>query len=256
MKNAEELDAELHSFAALSITTGLGVAGFGAATLDGPPLVAALTMTLGALLFGGGVGSFVSARAFDLAAVGWVLLLGLACWVRDGWVVAVVPAMAVWFALIRRSFMRGRLRAVPEALGFVATPTLDLHHCEVCGAAAHGLIAPRVTVSWGFGSALLHFRFRVRCLKHARLRAVPASVISAVFGWWGLRGLVRTPRAIFDNVTEGGVHADDAAVEAAEQEARLGWRAGLPVLVAVGGLIFALFEGYTLVAALSARLSP
>jgi hypothetical protein len=45
---------------------------------------------------------------------------------------------------------------------------------------------------------------RVRSKAHARVRGLPYSLVSLLFGWWGLPwGVLLTPRAVWANCTGG-----------------------------------------------------
>lgn len=87
---------------------------------------------------------------------------------------------------------------------------------------------------------------RPRCLPHARLAAIPASLITLTLGWWSPWGLFWTPDALYDNLMFGGIVTEDGIADA-EKISRIGWfRFVLPLLAIAAGLYNWFLTGFVL----------
>lgn len=87
-----------------------------------------------------------------------------------------------------------------------------------------------------FVALMTHGIPRPRCLPHARVAAIPATLVTFALGWWSIWGLFWTPDALYDNIVHGGTETPEGT-EAAEQIARIGWfRYLLPGIAFVAGI--------------------
>jgi len=145
------------------------------------------------------------------------------------------------------AYLRGELEE-PEAASEDATALLlQGHACEVCSARGCGIVAPVWCVSLLVVTSRRLGRPRILCRRHARWNGLPATLTSAALGWWGLPwGLVWTPTALWQNLSEGGVVLDRPAALRALQEQQEGPLAIRSPVVAVLGLGLILLLVYTL----------
>lgn len=211
----------------------------------------ALALVIVAVGFiGAGLGALVSARAFDLVLVLWLVALIVA--VRAAvegspWLVP-LPFLLVVALAFRRSLLRRRLRGDPALIGFVARPGLDLTRCEFCGQASVGTYAPAIVISAGLFAAKSYTSFRTVCARHAKLRVLVPTLVTLLLGWWSLPGIVWTIEALAQNASFG-IEADAVLLEALDADAKLGWRSWLPAVGAVLGVVLGLLEAVGLVGA-------
>jgi hypothetical protein len=110
------------------------------------------------------------------------------------------------------------------------TDLLTGDQCRRCGERGASIVAPMWCVSMVFITSRYPGPPHLLCPFHARVAALPATLTSALAGWWGIpSGLLWTPVVLWQNLADGGVHLDrQAALEqlAAEREGPLsiGWR--------------------------------
>ncbi|NTX04533.1 MULTISPECIES: hypothetical protein [Myxococcus] len=112
--------------------------------------------------------------------------------------------------------------------------------CEVCGESNARVVAPVWCVSMLVVTTRWTGEFHRLCGHHALLRALPATLCSALVGWWGIPwGMFWTPLALYQNVVEGGVEEDpnqyDARVSADPLHGR--WESYLPPMAMALGLL-------------------
>lgn len=243
MADAEGLEAELHSLALVGAVTSVGVGFFAAAFYDGSPLwfwsLASFAVSL--LICSGLLLMF--AVAVDLAVLLHAVWLGVAFWAGSSG--ALLPAFVVAFALVRRRHLRALIKGSPEIHGW-KPPTSDLSRCVHCGAPAAGLLSARWVVSAVLMAAMSYNFPRPRCLHHARLAAIPATLVTLVLGWWSPWGLFWTPNALYDNLMFGGIVTEEGTADA-EKVSRIGWfRFALPGLAFAAGVFNWLLVGHVL----------
>jgi len=121
--------------------------------------------------------------------------------------------------------------------------------CAQCTRLAPKAMAPVWCVSLLFMTSVTIGKPKHLCVVHARLNAIPASVFSMVFGWWGLPwGLVRTPQTLWKNLAHGGQVVDGVIARElyeVERAGQAGWFSFLPGVrskpIAVLGLLLFMF---------------
>ncbi len=121
--------------------------------------------------------------------------------------VSLIPLAAM---IAHRKPMLARLSgSAPAEWEAPASAIPDPGPCDWCGNPRSTVRAPLWCMSALFVSLRRPGRARNVCVTHARIRALPATLFSAVFGWWGIPwGFIWTPMAILDNLLEGGVEID------------------------------------------------
>ncbi len=205
-----------------------------------------LVVALG--LIGGGFGVLVSARAYDAVLALWSITLFAAAKAGlDGslWLVP-LPLLLVVALVARRQVLRRRLRGDPSIIGFVPRPGFDASRCEFCGERSVGVFAPVIVLSAGFFAARSYTSFRAVCARHARLRTVVPTLVTLLVGWWSVPGLIWTPQALVANAAFG-IEADSDVLAEIDADTRSGWRAWLPSIGAVFGVVLGLIEAVGLV---------
>ena len=160
--------------------------------------------------------------AWPLLAISAVVLLWPGGWRALLW--ATLPA-AVAFkvghvgARLSR-YVRGAALEVDWAAREVLGRELAGGGCQVCGHRDAEIMAPMWCVSFVVLTVRHPGRPRLVCAYHARLQALPATVVTVLVGWWGIPwGLVWTPVVLWQNTFDGGVSVDlDDALAALRQE--------------------------------------
>ncbi|HZI13820.1 MAG TPA: hypothetical protein VE153_25810 [Myxococcus sp.] len=126
----------------------------------------------------------------------------------------VAAAMWKW-----RKPLLGRLAGEPPAQEIKAPRPSRWGGCEVCDDRDARVVAPVWCASMLVVTNRWTGEFHRLCSRHALLRALPATVFSALAGGWGFPwGLIWTPLALYQNVVEGG--AEDDADLYATRDAR------------------------------------
>lgn len=189
MRDSERLDLELHGLVSVSFTLGCVLLVWALLTPTDAKALWWVLVGASTLLVSSAVGALVSRRAYDVMVAAWGALLAVSAWAvikTEGGVVLVVPTIVLVVSLVRRRVLRARLGGEPSLIGYVARQGVDTSRCEFCGASATGVYAPRIVVSAVVISVMTHTGFRVVCARHARLRAILPTVVTMLFGWWGL----------------------------------------------------------------------
>ncbi|RKG91895.1 hypothetical protein D7V88_08250 [Corallococcus terminator] len=112
--------------------------------------------------------------------------------------------------------------------------------CEVCGDSNARVVAPVWCASMLVVTTRWTGTFHRLCSHHALLRALPATLCSALVGWWGIPwGMIWTPLALYQNVVEGGVEEElDGGAERDAQDPLHGrWESYLPPMAIAVGLV-------------------
>jgi len=111
------------------------------------------------------------------------------------------------------AYVHGALERDVDALR--PDDALEGNACRRCGAPGASIMAPM----WCFSLILVTTkrpgRPQLLCPFHARLAALPATVVALFAGWWGIPwGLLWTPGVLLANLSNGGVPVDrQAALE-------------------------------------------
>lgn len=258
MARGDQLDLELQGLVAISLAMGVSLTFWSAAFLESQAALFGAGASLGLLLSAASVAALFSRRAFDLMLALWSTTLVLAsfCAVRvTSWSVVALPALVLLLGLSRRRALTLRLGGDSTLDGYRPSPGLDTSRCEFCGEPAQGVVSPRLVISALVLGVSSWTTFRVVCPRHAAIRAIVPTLVTALLGWWSLPGLVWTPMALIDNVLRGGVHATDDMVREMEEDHRLGWRAWLPAVAGVAGGLVAFVEASALFGAIQALLA-
>ena len=190
--------------------------------------------------------------AWHTALAAWMILTVLAVAVLWGnWPLAATAAAVSFSGLTLLQIAYRRLK--PYLNGERDTtrmpePSAD-GRCSYCARLAPSAIAPLWCVSLLFMTSVTTGRPKYLCTLHARLNAIPATVFSLFFGWWGLPwGFVRTPQVVWKNVSGGGAIVDPATARhlyELEQSGQAGWFNFFPGVrskpIAVLGLLLFMF---------------
>jgi hypothetical protein len=160
---------------------------------------------------------------------------------RLAFAAASVPATVTLWLLVHAPRLAARAR---ERRPDPRLERLYAERCTVCNSAEARLVAPMWVISAVFVTVRRPGAPDVLCPTHARLKAIPATVVSALLGWWGIPwGLLWTPGVLVQNLSGGGVELDrGSAVDVLEelQEGPLAVRA-TSLLVAVTTAFVAAF---------------
>jgi hypothetical protein len=212
------------------------------------------------------IGSHVMAAAVTGALAAFLLLVHtLLPWHAAGWVLAevawgaaavlcvvglrnaglgllltIVPATLLAIMIRGRARYLRRLRGEPVTEPNMQVPSRlpDPGPCDSCHRRDADFVAPVYVLSLGRVTLRSLGRFRNLCDACARRKALPASLFTLLFGWWGIPwGFVWTPQALHDNLTSGGVAIDSAeAREVRRREAEAGSEGASGPVAWVGGL--------------------
>jgi hypothetical protein len=112
--------------------------------------------------------------------------------------------------------------------------------CEVCGEREARVVAPMWCVSLGVVTSRWTGEFHRLCSTHALLRALPASLVTLLLGWWGIPwGLIWTPNVLYQNLIEGGVEVDSGHLAALKASDPLHgkWQNYVPPIALALGLL-------------------
>lgn len=250
----EQLDRWVDGLRLAGIATGVAVV-FGGILLLIPGDGA------GGILVAYGVLVVASHALLPFLPLGWHLaeglwgigVLGAWVWLRSDAAVAALaafPPLAMWGLML---WLRPRLLPhlegrLPEVDGLPPARRFTPGPCEVCGRRDAEIVAAVFVLSVLFMTARRTLGPRNLCVTHARIAAMPATVLTLAFGWWGVPwGLLWTPGAVYTNLTRGGVRLTRA--EADEHLADLQRSALGTKLFVVLGLVAAVFLGGALLLA-------
>jgi len=191
--------------------------------------------------------------AWTIAMFAWTaLVVTAAAMVWNDRTLALVAAAAPFFGLVLLQWAHRALMPYldGEHLEERTAPEADEQPlCAECTRLAPRAVSPLWCVSFLFMTSVTIGAPKRLCLLHARINAVPASLFSATFGWWGLPwGLVRTPQVLWKNLRSGGEILDsDVARSLYERErtGQAGWFTFIPGVrskpVAILGLLLFMF---------------
>lgn len=144
---------------------------------------------------------------------------------RTGWAAtfALMPVAVLALLLASRRRMLARLEGRPiPAFRLPRNAFPERGPCASCGDRGAEVVAPLYCLSAIFVTARQHGRFRNLCLTCARIRAIPATLVSLFVGWWGFPwGLVWTPQVVIDNLTRGGVTLESSELAALRSQEAL-----------------------------------
>jgi hypothetical protein len=213
-------------------------------------------LIVGAVAFAIGISHLLTRwfrTAWTIALAAWTaLVVTAAMLLREDKALAAIAAVACFCALTFVQLVYRRL--VPYLDGErleerAVAETSDDGLCAHCTERATQAVAPLWCVSLLFMTSVTIGKPKRLCLAHARRNAIPASVFSAVFGWWGFPwGLVRTPEVIWRNLSAGGAPVDSDVARGLyeiERTGQAGWLNFFPGVrskpIAVLGLLLFMF---------------
>jgi hypothetical protein len=191
--------------------------------------------------------------AWKTTAIAWTTLLVFAAIeLRNDVLLAIVAASGCFFVVTfvmlvyRRlgSYLRG------QRIETEVAPEAPAHgQCARCGRRAPQAVAPLWCVSLLFMTSVTIGKPKFLCAVHARINAIPATLFSAVFGWWGLPwGLIRTPYVLWQNASSGGQFLDRAVAQSlydADRDGYAGWFNFIPGVrskpIAILGLLLFMY---------------
>lgn len=239
------MDRRLESLRAFGIFAGLWTGATAFAFMIGfHELAAGMTGALAVFLI-------VSHALVPWHAAGWVLaelawgfatVFGAVGLRHAGWglLLVIVPASLLAIMLRSRTRYLGRLRGEPAPGPNMPVPSSlpAPGPCASCHRRDAELVAPIYVLSLGRVTLRNLGRFRNLCPSCARFNALPASLFTFFFGWWGIPwGFVWTPQALHANFTSGGLAVDSAeAREIRQRETEEGSEGASGPLAWVGGL--------------------
>lgn len=237
----ETFDAELQAFAAMGVASSLWIGLFGVATCEARPVLGACALAIAVAMLSSSFLMLALPTAYWVACGAWTALLvsmvpaALAA-PRIGAPALVLPLLISAALWARSPVLRARIAGQLPASAAPRRPGHRSGHCERCDAPAAVVRAPL----WVFSAVFVAFRTtglaRELCPRHAVLSAVPATLVTALFGWWSIWGLWWTPMALWANLVDGGA-SHESFDDSAGLRRRIGWRWMLPELAVVTGLL-------------------
>ncbi|MGA9525345.1 MAG: hypothetical protein WBV82_28055 [Myxococcaceae bacterium] len=236
------LDSELRALAALGITAGFWISFFGTAFLDEQPTLGGGMILVGATLLSASGGLLVHKIGYGVALLTWgAVLAALSSNAledpKSALLGCAVPALAILVFLLRWRQLNAHLSGDDVPRPPIVPHRFGPGRCERCGQPGASVRAPVWVASFGFIAVRNIGITREVCVRHGRLHALPATLATAIFGWWSIWGVFWTPHALYDNLLEGGTANTDLDMLNARQQS--GWRHLAPPFAAIaGGLLF------------------
>lgn len=184
--------------------------------------------------------------AWRLSIAAWVLW-AIALVVVTGFVPAALMSLIVLvpagWALKRDRKVMARFAGVEPAGPPPKSELPRRGRCEWCDSPDAELAAPLAVISVGIVTMRLPGKYVSVCSRHGWLASLGASVVTILFGWWGIPwGPIWSLDALVRNVSEGGVLlTSDLAHELREQEKATGSAEDeMPIADATFGLVLGL----------------